>query len=118
MDKYIQQSSKPVTFCGCMLYTSLHLPHLLYPTAINFHEDDNKEMLDVFSFIDSHPATQEQLQSLFAEVEDPERRLEKAWQEDKSTLLKRAQFLKDQQQCSKFSGQQLLLSYFGACVTM
>ena len=55
------------------------------------------------SFIDSSGDAQKQLQSLLAEVDNPEKRamLEKAWNEDTSALQERAQFLKDQQQCSK-----------------
>ena len=57
----------------------------------------------MWSLIDSNPKTQDQLQSLFAEVEDPVERaaLEKTWKDDTSTLLECAQFLKDQQQCSE-----------------
>ena len=76
---------------------------MLKIAGIDFNENDSTEMMDAVAHINSNPLAQEQLQSLFADITDPEKRavLEKVWNVDCANLSERGQFLKDQQNCRK-----------------
>lgn len=76
---------------------------MLKIAGIDFYENDSTEMMDAVDHINSNPLAQEQLQSLIADVTDPEKRavLEKAWKDDCANLSEHGQFLKDQQNCRK-----------------